>query len=63
MEIPANRASHLVLNNPLAFTPSGDVYSYFVRRQVAPHSFAPPLKYELTKALGGSSRNIHFMSI
>lgn len=47
-------------DNPLMFTPTGDIYSYFARRKVAPPSFAPPLKHELTKALGGASRKIRY---
>jgi hypothetical protein len=31
------------LSNPLMFTPTGDVYSYFVRRRVTPHAYTPPL--------------------
>ncbi len=46
-----------IFDDPMMFAPTGDIYSYVVRRKVAPASFSPPLKYELAKALGGPSRD------
>jgi len=59
-EKPVVTGSRMMRENPLMLTPTGDIYSYFARRKVAPPSFAPPLKHELTKALGGASRKIRY---
>ena len=56
-------ASRAMRENPLMLAPTGDIYSYFARRQVAPHYFTPPLRHEMTRALGGASRKLQYSLI
>jgi len=38
------------------FTPTGDIYSYFIRRRLEPAGFTAPLNYDMVEALGGHGR-------